>query len=144
MLVLFTLLGSIIILALASYAGYLWWHVKKRERAAAQVGVKGRDNATDNIRALAAAMLDSDLNITEGSIRITVMLDYLYDCGNMPEVFLPLKQLHDNTLHMPRRKARQDVPVKRLRQLDNEREALEAKHKTAVLAAAETALNYTF
>lgn len=145
LLTILVILSIVIIGALAAYAAYLWRQVKVRQQAVAEVGEEqGRENAIENIRSLAAAMVNNDLNITEGSIRITVMLDYLYDCGNMPDTFLPFKKLHDGTLHMPRRKARQNVSVAQLKKLDREREALEAQHKTAVLDAAKTALDYAF
>lgn len=138
------LLALIVVAALALYAYRLTRQVKAQETALAEVGQKGRLEAISSIRALASAMLNGELNITEGAIRIKVMLDYLYGCGQRPTEFDPFVSLHDQTLHHPRRLKRKAIPKKQLRQLDQERERLERQMFNDIQTAARCAKDWDF
>lgn len=133
------------LLLLAAYAAWLWYGVAKIRRERAAKIDSTRETAISSIRALAKEMCEGRLNLTEGAIRIKVMLDYIYPCGSdLPAQFQIFYDVHDKTEHMPRRLARQDISRTELSKLDKERRGLEFKHGDELLKAAEEARVYAF
>lgn len=135
----FTVAALLVVAGLAIYALQLWRGVWRRNGEQARLKAQARDDQVSSVRLLARSMLDGDLNLSEGAIRLKVMLDHLQpDAGarGYPAIYA----LHDATAHMPRGAARKQRPRDEIRKLDAQREALEADYREPVLAQARQLL----
>ena len=134
------LLAVLLVAGLAWYAWQLWRGVWAKDTAHSQAAaLRQRDARADQInsvRVLAKSMLDGDLNVTEGAIRLKVLLDHLYPDGSGEKHYPDLYALYNATEHMPRGRARAQQPPAEIRKLDEQREALEAQYRDAVLRQA--------
>lgn len=125
-----------IILPLAAYAWKLRRALHAQRVALDQVGAKGREDARHSSRVLARAMLEDDLNVTEGAIRIKVMLDYLLPCAERPGRFPAIYALFDAAEGFARGPARKALPLTERWRQDQARQKLEAEYREQVLAEA--------
>lgn len=129
----------LVVAGLAIYALQLWRGVWRRDGEQARVKAQARDDQVRSVRLLALSMLDGDLNLSEGAIRLKVMLDHLLpDSGarSYPDIYA----LHDATAHMPRGAARKQHPRDEIRRLDAQREVLESQYREPVMAQARQLL----
>ena len=69
------ILAVLVVGALAVYAAYLWRQVWARQRQQAEVDLALRQRLHDDLRVLASSLLDGQLPLIEGAIRIKVLLD---------------------------------------------------------------------
>lgn len=134
------LAGGALCLALAGYALWLWREVwRRRADWRARRGEAGA-HRRDSIRILARAVIDDELNLSEGAIRLKVLLDHEVPAETGAQRFPAIYGLHDATAHMPRRLERRRRPRAEIARLDAEREALEADYREAVVAEARRLL----
>lgn len=132
--------AAAVILALGVYAVLLWrrvWRVRAEQRAR---HAEARADQVHSIRVLAAAVAEGELNLTEGAIRLKVLLDNLLPAHEGERRYPAVYALHDATTHMPRRLARRQRPRAEIERLDAEREILEAQYRERVIAEARSLL----
>ena len=67
--------GSLLVLALAAYALYLWRRVWQQQKALAAAEQERQQRLGGDLRVLAGSLLDEQLPLIEGAIRIKVLLD---------------------------------------------------------------------
>lgn len=67
--------ATLLIAALAGYALYLWRRVWRNERQHAELKEKQQTALAEDLRILASCLLDEQLPLIEGAIRIKVLLD---------------------------------------------------------------------
>lgn len=135
------LAGLAIIFGLGFYAWKLWQSVRVQDAATAQRTERTQSDIVGSVRALAKSMLAGELNLSEGAIRLKVMLDHLQPNGQGESAYPDLYALHDATEHMPRGVARKQVPSDEVRRMDDQRERLEAQYREPVLNQVQALLD---
>lgn len=118
-----------VVIALAAYAGWLWWRLlsqqHEREVHNAQVLAETEADLVRSIAILADSLLTDELNLSEGAIRLKVLLDHWYAPRSGQEDFPAIYSLFLATSNMPRGEARSRYSKREIRRLDREREMLE-------------------
>ncbi len=95
------LLAVLIVGALAFYAAHLWRQVWARQHQQAQVRLAQRQRLHDDLRVLASSMLDGQLPLIEGAIRIKVLLDNYDSQLSLTPQAQVFQRLYDATAHVP-------------------------------------------
>ncbi|WP_353248494.1 DUF2489 domain-containing protein [Salinisphaera sp. T31B1] len=130
----------VIVIALAAYAGWLWWRVgaQRREREAHNAGVLAETEAdlAASICIIADSLLTGELNLSEGAIRLKVLLDHWHAPASGQADYPAIYRLYLGTATMPRGEQRDAYPKREIRRLDREREVLEVAARDEVLAEA--------
>jgi len=137
MMALLAILGGAVVLALAGYAGWLWWCLlaQKRERDTHNATVLAETEAdlARSIAIIADSLLTGELNLSEGAIRLKVLLDHWYSPASGQSDYPSIYSLFLSTSTMPRGEERATWPKAEIRRLDREREMLEVAAKDSVL-----------
>lgn len=131
------LAGLFIVIALAVYAFILWRQVLDRQ-AAAKVQLRERNQRlASDIEFLAASLVDGQLPVIEGSIRIKVLLDN-YSGPRRAELDVGVFEvIYDATAHIPTHQAWQALPSAERKLHERQMETLERDKGEAVKAAAK-------
>ncbi len=130
------LAGLLIILPLALYALFLWRRVWARQRAIREAERARRERLGSDLRILAGSLLDEQLPLIEGAIRIKVLIDnYDTALSNNPrcQVF---HQLFEATAHVPTHTAWKALERSERRHHEARFIELELQHKAAARAGA--------
>lgn len=132
--------ASAVVIALAAYAAWLGWrlYVQKheRERHNAAVFAETEADLARSIAVLADSLLTGELNLSEGAIRLKVLLDHWYAPASGQDDYPGIYRLYLLTSTMPRGTARDIRPHDEIRRLDNERELFEQQEHEDILAEA--------
>lgn len=136
--------GALILLVLSVIAWRLQSQVRKMEATKAQQQQE-LDELKDNhqqylnnsIQVLAQGIIDDQLTLTEGAIRISVLLDNLEINEKHREEYSAFFQLAEATSHIPILKAWKKLPKAEKRRFEKERESTEDKYKDFVVDAAK-------
>lgn len=135
----------LIVLALAGYAAWLFWQVRQQAKqrdqmetaAADEIRQLGEDVLLSQVRSLKIfthLVLQDEMNLTEGAIRIKVVLDHMLTaCQREP--YQAIYDLHEQTEHLARSEARQALPKQDRMRQDLHRITLETQQREAVLTA---------
>lgn len=141
-LTLLVLLGSaVLIAALALYALHLWRRVWAQEKIQAQALNTQRERIGGDLRILSSSLLDGQLPLIEGAIRIKVLLDnYDSSLSQDPrcEVF---HLLFTATAQVPTHADWKALERSVRRQHEQRFSELELQHKAAARAAARWLLD---
>ena len=100
-----------------------------------------RLSATQSIKVIAQCMLDEQIELSEGCIRIKVLLDHVAPEFHKDPYFKIFTQVYEATQHMPTHEARKEADKKLIMKLDLERLTLEDEHKEAILSASRQLLS---
>ncbi len=130
--------GLLLIFLLAGYAAWLWYRVWRNRQRQDQTLRDRNARLSGDIRILAQGLLDGQLPLIEGAIRIKVLLDNY--TGARPadldtDIF---ETLYQATAHIPTHQAWKDLPAAQRRQHEQHMESLEQQHREALLRAAES------
>lgn len=139
------LIGTLLVIALAGYALHLWRRVwrKERQQATRQAEAQARQHAelAGDLRILAGSLLDEQLPLIEGAIRIKVLLDN-YDTGLSQDPRCEVFQtLYDATAQIPTHAAWQALDKAERRRHEAHFSALELQHKAAARRSARWLLD---
>lgn len=93
--------------------------------------------AAESIKHIAQFMAEEQVELTEGCIRIKVLLDHVAPQLHDHPTFGIFNQMYLATEHMPTHDARKATDKKTIFKLDTERLQLEADNKEAILAASQ-------
>ena len=99
-----------------------------------------RGRTVRSIHFIARGMLDGQLTLTEGSIRIGVLLDSLIDTERARTEFRAIYLLAEATSHIPILDAWKQLNTREKLGFDKQREQLETDHREFVLDAARRLL----
>ncbi|MBZ2187954.1 DUF2489 domain-containing protein [Alcanivorax sp. JB21] len=124
-----------IILALAAYALWLWRRVWQRARADEQRRHAGQDALLDQMEIMCRAVLQQQMNLTEGALRLASLLDKLRERPPHPLDLGPIHQLADSAAAFAIGAERDALPREERRRQDSARQALEAEQEEAVVAS---------
>lgn len=142
---LFISLG-LVVLALAVAAGYLWvkvWRLEKQQKLQQQEYEKQKveaeqkrlDYIHESLNVIARAVLDGQCPVTEGCIRMAVLLDNLpLDCDSKHR-FSVIFEVYNVTRHIPTHDNWKSLSRKEQRRFEQEMFALEKQHLDAVQEA---------
>lgn len=97
-----------------------------------------------SIQDLAQSMLNNNLNITEGSIRIKVLLDHFDPQKKIRDEFIVFYELYSATEHMPRHKDRDKYTCDDLKIYDDEREKIEKNFQQRIFNACRKISDFEF
>lgn len=134
-------IGALLIAALAGYALFLWRRVWRNERQQAAQQARQRAELATDLRILASSLLDEQLPLIEGAIRIKVLLDnYDANLGQDPhcEVF---QTLYEATAQVPTHAAWKALDKAERRRHEANFSALELQHKAAARRSARWLLD---
>lgn len=137
MMALLATLGGAVVLALAGYAGWLWWRLltQKRVREAHNADVLAETEAdlARSIAIISDSLLTGELNLSEGAIRLKVLLDHWHAPASGQDAYPAIYSLFLSTSTMPRAEERDKWSKAEIRRLDREREMLEVAARDDVL-----------
>ena len=130
--------GLLLIFLLAGYAAWLWYRVWRNHQRQDQTLRDRNARLSGDIRILAQGLLDGQLPLIEGAIRIKVLLDN-YTGARPADLDMDIfETLYQATAHIPTHQAWKDLPAAQRRQHEQHMESLEQQHREALLRAAES------
>lgn len=116
---------------------------RQRLEAAQKKAGEQREYLIDSIRVIARAMSEDDrLTLTEGCIRLKVLLDNLKPEMHRDPDFEIIEQHYLATRHIPYLDAWRKLERKEKRRYQREMDVLEQQNRTALLQAAEKLCRY--
>lgn len=135
---------AVAVVVLGAVAGRLWykvWHLKRanrmalveQEEARAENEQKRLDYIFESLNVIASAMLDDQCPVTEGCIRMAVLLDNLpLDCDTKHR-FSPVFEIYNATRHIPTHSRWSALDRKQRQRYKQEMFSLENRHKDAIM-----------
>ena len=145
------LIAALIVIGLAATAVYYLWQLKlqtqrqQQEYAKAQAEWrKKKQSLASDIKFIAQAMVEQQCEITEGCLRIKVLMDHLDPNLQHKKEFSTIQQMHSLTSNMATHEAYKALPRKEQFKQDKERFRLEELHRDAVLKEAKIIVSYQF
>lgn len=135
---------TVVVVVLAGVAAWLWWKVwrigrqqvqmqQELEQQRARAELDRLDYIHESLNVIASAVLDDQCPITEGCIRMAVLLDNLpLDCDTKHR-FSVLFEVYNATRHIPTHSNWKALERKQQRKFEQEMWALERKHNDAVM-----------
>tara|TARA_R110002167_G_scaffold14879_22_gene59964 strand:- start:1036 stop:1506 length:471 start_codon:yes stop_codon:yes gene_type:complete len=96
--------------------------------------------AGESIKIIAQSMIDEQVDLSEGSIRIKVLLDHIAPELHEDATFSIFSTMYSATEHMPTHEARKKADKKLIKKLDKERFELEEANKHLILMASKELL----
>src|SRR5690554_6682769 len=132
--------GVVIIAALAYYAGSLVGQLRKQREIREQAVAKRNANLYESIATIALAMQQKQCDLSEGALRIAVLLDHLALPQNVQgertfeQRYPAIHDMYERIKHMPTHEARKQYPRKEIRKMDAEREGYEVELEDAIQA----------
>lgn len=140
-------LGLVIIIVLLAFIRKQYRHLEKlkNEQQALQQSSQAEQNSLrldvlESIKVIGMVMLDDQVEISEGCIRIKVLLDNLDPALHEQEPFEIFSVVTAKLAHMPTHDARKQVDKKFIRKLDKQRFQIEQEHREQVRAATKALL----
>ncbi|MGO4998724.1 DUF2489 domain-containing protein [Oceanisphaera sp. W20_SRM_FM3] len=121
------LVGGLIILALAIYAGKLLAQVKLQRLHQAQAVSARNERILESIRTIALAVSQEQCNESEGAIRLTNLLNALQfsEPRDFGSDYPALYTLYEKVKDMPTHQARQELKRNEIMRLDVQRAGFE-------------------
>ncbi|WP_168201480.1 DUF2489 domain-containing protein [Kushneria phosphatilytica] len=136
------LLAILIVFALAVYALRLRREVVRRREAYRREQRQARDNCLKNLDIIGRAVLADQVDLVEGCIRISVMLDLLGREFDPQGAFVIFDRIRRRTDHLHRHEARRKLtPAERMHE-DKDRLHIAAEEREAVHERVEQLLGY--
>lgn len=121
--------GLIIILALAAYALVLWRKVWAAKHVKNEQERERNERLAQDIQFLAQSLLNGQLPLIEGSIRMKVLLDN-YNGPRRSDLDVGVFEIiYDATAHIPTHQQWKDLPRAERQQHEQHMQALEQQHK---------------
>lgn len=141
----------IILLILSAVAGYYLLKLRKAKQLQAQqmqqnqdAWQKHRNELASDLHFIANSMLQGQCEITEGCLRIVVLMDRLDDELQHKPEFKTIQAHFAQTINMPTHAAYKALSKKEQFKQDKLRFSLEEQHKEQVLLEVKTLSEYKF
>lgn len=132
------LVGVLVIVGLAYYAGSLLAQLRRQREIRDTAIAKRNENLYQSIETIALAMQQEQCPLSEGALRVTVLLDHLAipernkDEHSFEQEYPAIHDMYERIKHMPTHEARKEYPRKEIRQMDAEREGYETELEQAI------------
>lgn len=136
--------GGIIILGLASYAGYLLLQLKKQKELQQQhraLAIQKRNaNIFDNVQTLCLAGIQGQCDLSEISIRVYCIMDYVQgdDRVDFDQTYPAISELYHIVKDMARGDDRQQLAKKERMQQNLTRQKAESRLNDAIVEELKT------
>ncbi len=144
-------LGATIIAMLVVVALWLHWKlrqqnlaIKEQERLAEQKTAENAQYLNTSIQVLAQGLLEEQMSITEGCIRISVLLSYFPAAEEYKSEFIAFYQVANKTAHIPILDEWKSLSAKKRFAYDKERLLVENEYKDFVIDAAKRIIGREF
>ncbi len=135
------LAGALVVMALALYALLLWRRVWAQRRNLAQAANQRHERLAGDLQILAGSLLDGQLPLIEGAIRIKVLLDN-YDTALSQDTRCQVFHLlFEATAQVPTHANWKALDPSERRQHEKHFNELELQHKAAARTAARWLLD---
>jgi len=145
------IIGGLILLGLSATAAYYVLKLRKVQKQQEEqiqknkeAWQKHRDELAADLRFIANSMLQGQCEITEGCLRLGVLMDRLDDELQHKPEFKTIREHFAKTIHMPTHQAYKDLSKQEQFKLDKERFNLEEKNKEQILLEVQTLSEYQF
>ncbi|MFW0963870.1 DUF2489 domain-containing protein [Vibrio parahaemolyticus] len=131
--------GAVIIIALASYAGYLLLQLKKQKELQLKhqkLAIDKRNaNIFENVHTLCQAGIQGQCDLSEISIRVYCIMDYVQGENrvNFDEVYPAISELYHIVKDMARGEGRQQLAKKERMQQNLTRQKAESRLTDAII-----------
>ena len=129
------LLGGLVLLGLAVYAGTLLARLKRQHDMQLQAITARNERILDSVRVIAHPVRDGQCDYSEGAIRLTNLLDALQIKGGraFATEFPGLYGLYEKVKEMPTHEARRALKRNEVMKMDLERSGYEAELEAQIL-----------
>lgn len=135
------LAGLLLIAALAVYAWQLWRRVWAQQRAQDEAREERQDRLGGDLNILASSLLDEQLPLIEGAIRIKVLLDNYDSALSNDSRCQVFHLIFDATADVPTHAAWKALDKTERRRFEKRFNELELQHKAAARTAARWLLD---
>lgn len=135
-------IGTVVIAALAYYAVSLRRQVARREAFRRDEDRRARDNALENLELVASALVQGQVEVTEGCWRIKVLLEVLDPSLLARSEFRVFAEVHEETRHLHTHDARKELTARQRFAEDRHRLSVEDRLRGEVLEAAKFVLDF--
>ncbi|RTR06284.1 DUF2489 domain-containing protein [Halomonas nitroreducens] len=135
-------LALAVVAGLGAYAFTLWREVKRRRDFREEEQRRAHENCLENLELVASALMQQQVDITEGAWRCKTLLEILDPSLIERPEFRAFGEVHSRTRHLHTHSARQALSPKARFQEDRERLAVEDELRDAVLAAAGAVVSF--
>lgn len=139
--------GVVMCVFLARFSLNTWKKIQRIEAAKEayekEVAEKKAD-AVNSIKVIAQCMIDEQVELSEGCIRIKVLLDHVAPQLHEDDNFSVFMKMYDATEHMPTHEARKKTDKRIIFKLDQERFKLEEDNQEEILKASKDIIEYAF
>ncbi|WP_447556239.1 DUF2489 domain-containing protein [Vreelandella sp. EE22] len=136
------LVAVIIMVGLGGYALTLRKEVKRREAFRLEEDQRAQQNSLENLDYVASALVQEQVDITEGCWRCKVLLEIVDPSLTEREEFQAFAEVYSRTRHLKTHSARKQLTPRERMQEDKERMAVENEMRPAVLSAAQAVLEW--
>ncbi|SDB23998.1 Protein of unknown function [Pseudidiomarina indica] len=128
-------LGILIIVGLAFYAGRLFALLKKQNQVRDEALAKRNERLHESIVTIAKAMAQGQCPLSEGAIRLVVLLDLRVEStsAGYAQKYPAIHDMYERIKHMPTHEARNTYPKAEIRKMDREREGYEKELEEIIL-----------
>lgn len=128
--------AAVIVAALAFYAGRLLWQLQQQTKQQQQKKAEKEQYLRDSIVLICKAMLEQQCELSEGALRLWVLLDHLVPEHKPDPVqsYAGLHRMYQVVKDMPTHKARKQQDKELTRQQDDVRLQAEQELKEFILA----------
>lgn len=100
--------------------------------------------AVTSIKVIAQCMLDEQVELSEGCIRLKILLDHVAPNLHEDSRFSIFNTMYESLKHMPTHEARKQTDKMTIFKLDQERFKLEEDNQQAIQSASKEILGYSF
>lgn len=135
------LAGLLLIAALAAYAWHLWRRVWAQQRARDEAQEERQERLGGDLNILASSLLDEQLPLIEGAIRIKVLLDNYDSALSNDSRCQVFHLLFEATADVPTHAAWKALDKSERRRFEKRFNELELQHKAAARTAARWLLD---
>ena len=136
----FWMFATLVVLLLGLYAAWLWLKVYQREVARDDFLGNRYTAVLQGLEVLARSVVEDQVNVTEGALRMSTLLDNLARQPNPPVNLEAIHRLASDARHLAIGAQREALDPEERERQDREREALEEKHGEDVVKAARQLL----
>lgn len=131
-----------VILGLCFYAWSLRKEVSRREAYRRDEEARAQQNSLENLDYVASALVQEQVDITEGAWRCKVLLEIIDPSLTEKAEFQVFAEHYNRTRHLKTHSARQQLTARERMQEDKERLMVENDTREAVLEAARSVLKW--
>ncbi|RUR34736.1 DUF2489 domain-containing protein [Vreelandella andesensis] len=132
----------ILIAALGAYAYKLRQEVKRREAFRLNEERRAHQNSLENLDFVVSALVQEQVDITEGSWRCKVLLEIVDPSLTERPDFQAFAEVYNRTRHLKTHSARKQLTPRERMQEDKERLTVENEMRHAVLEAAQKVIDW--